>query len=202
MLTGASLLTCLTLTQHGWVFTCPDKCGMKYLFIAKLQRCCRWCLEKDKQFQHTVNDWLNYWSTLGLKLNHVSKRGLRSLRYWITGGPTLQKRHMITMALKWPKIRKFSWLLIPATGEKHQLPELLTEVDSTDGRFPYKVMLRTSPCHDIIVRTETSQGDGCVDPTRVALDLIIKILLKKTHWYYHAQTSALLLPQYPMILLR
>ena len=46
-----------------------------YLSIPKLQQLYRWSLEMDKQFHPTVYNGYNYLSMLGLKLNHVSKRG-------------------------------------------------------------------------------------------------------------------------------
>ena len=46
-----------------------------YLSIPKLQRLHRWSLGMDKQF-HPTHYWVcDYLSMLGLKLNHVSKRG-------------------------------------------------------------------------------------------------------------------------------
>ena len=49
--------------------------GWNYLSIPKLQRCNRWSLGMDKQFHPTLFWARNYLSMLGLKLNHVSKRG-------------------------------------------------------------------------------------------------------------------------------
>ena len=49
--------------------------GWNYLSIPKLQRCNRWSLGMDKQFHPTFYNGCNYLSMLGLKLNHVSKRG-------------------------------------------------------------------------------------------------------------------------------
>ena len=49
--------------------------GWNYLSISKLQRCNRWSLEMDKLFHHTFYWTCDYLSMLGLKLNHVSKRG-------------------------------------------------------------------------------------------------------------------------------
>ena len=51
--------------------------GLNYLSIPKLQRCNRWSLGMDKLFQATLYQACNYLSMLGLKLNHVSKRGHR-----------------------------------------------------------------------------------------------------------------------------
>ena len=51
--------------------------GWNYLSIPKLQRLHRWSLEMDKQFHPTHYNGCNYLSMLGLKLNHVSKRGPR-----------------------------------------------------------------------------------------------------------------------------
>ena len=47
-----------------------------YLYIPKLQRLHRWILGMDKQFHPTHYRTCDYLSMLGLKLNHVSKRGL------------------------------------------------------------------------------------------------------------------------------
>ena len=49
--------------------------GWNYLSIPKLQRCNRWSLGMDKKFHLTLYQACNYLSMLGLKLNHVSKRG-------------------------------------------------------------------------------------------------------------------------------
>ena len=49
--------------------------GWNYLSIPKLQRLHRWSLGMDKQFHPTVYYVCSY--LLGLKLNHVSKRGHR-----------------------------------------------------------------------------------------------------------------------------
>ena len=48
-----------------------------YLSIPKLQRLHRWSLGMDKQFHPTFHNGWDYISMLGLKLNHVSKRGHR-----------------------------------------------------------------------------------------------------------------------------
>ena len=52
--------------------------GWNYLSIPKLQRCNRWSLGIDKLFHPIHYNGCNYLSMLGLKLNHVSKRGPRS----------------------------------------------------------------------------------------------------------------------------
>ena len=46
-----------------------------YFSIPKHQRLHRWCLVVDKWFHHTLYDGCSYQSMLGLKLNHISKRG-------------------------------------------------------------------------------------------------------------------------------
>ena len=51
--------------------------GWNYLSIPKLQRCNRWSLGMDKLFHPTLYMACDYVSMLGLKLNHVSKRGYR-----------------------------------------------------------------------------------------------------------------------------
>ena len=51
--------------------------GWNYLSIPKLQRLHRWSLGMDKQFHPIFYNGCNYLSMLGLKLNHVSKRGHR-----------------------------------------------------------------------------------------------------------------------------
>ena len=48
---------------------------MNYLSISKLQRLHRWSLGMDKCFHPTFFWACDYWSMLGLKLDHVSKRG-------------------------------------------------------------------------------------------------------------------------------
>ena len=53
--------------------------GWNYLSIPKLQRCNRWSLGMDKLFHPILYNGYNYLSMLGLKLNHVSKRGHRKL---------------------------------------------------------------------------------------------------------------------------
>ena len=65
-----------------------------YLSIPKLQQLHHWCLGMDKQFRQTFYNGCNYLSMLGLKLNHVSKRG-----HW---GPVTQKM------LSWDFIVTFS----------------------------------------------------------------------------------------------
>ena len=52
--------------------------GWNYLSIPKLQRLHRWSLGMDRQFHSTLYNGCYYLSMLGLKLNHVSKRGHRS----------------------------------------------------------------------------------------------------------------------------
>ena len=49
--------------------------GWNYLSIPKLQRLHRWSLGMDKLFHPIHYNGCNYLSMLGLKLNHVSKRG-------------------------------------------------------------------------------------------------------------------------------
>ena len=49
--------------------------GRNYLSIPQLQRCNRWSLGMDKYFHPTYHRACDYLSMLGLKLNHVSKRG-------------------------------------------------------------------------------------------------------------------------------
>ena len=46
-----------------------------YLFFSKLQRLHCWSLGMDKKFHLTLYNGCNYLSMLGLKLNHISKRG-------------------------------------------------------------------------------------------------------------------------------
>ena len=52
--------------------------GWNYLSIPKLQRLHRWSLGMDKLFHPTHYNGCDYLSMLGLKLNHVRKRGHRS----------------------------------------------------------------------------------------------------------------------------
>ena len=56
--------------------------GWNYLSIPKLQRCSRWSLGMDKLFHPTLYWVCDYLSMLGLRLNHVSKSGLRSYCKW------------------------------------------------------------------------------------------------------------------------
>ena len=49
--------------------------GWNYLSIPKLQRYNRWSLGMDKLFHPILYNGCDYISMLGLKLNHVSKRG-------------------------------------------------------------------------------------------------------------------------------
>ena len=49
-----------------------------YLSIPKLQRLHRWSLGMDKLFHPILYNGCDYISMLGLKLNHVSKRGHRN----------------------------------------------------------------------------------------------------------------------------
>ena len=73
---GPLLLTCFS------VIPSMDKqlhplygVGWNYLSIPKLQRCSYWILGIDKKFHLTLYWACDYLSMLGLKLNHVSKRG-------------------------------------------------------------------------------------------------------------------------------
>ena len=61
-----------------------------YLSIPKLQRLHRWSLGMDKWFHPILYNGCNYLSMLGLKLNHVSKRG-----YWCL---MLQLNYKITQS--------------------------------------------------------------------------------------------------------
>ena len=53
--------------------------GWNYLSCPKLQRLHRWSLGMDKLFHPTLYWSCDYLSVLGLKLNHVSKRGPRCI---------------------------------------------------------------------------------------------------------------------------
>ena len=53
--------------------------GWNYSSISKLQRCNRWSFGMDKWFRPTFYWACDYLSMLGLKLNHVNKRGPWSL---------------------------------------------------------------------------------------------------------------------------
>ena len=61
---GALLLTCIV-----------EVVGWNYLVIPKPQRLHRWSLGMGKSFHPTFYNGCDYLSLLGLKLNHVSKRG-------------------------------------------------------------------------------------------------------------------------------
>ena len=56
---------------------CVGGGGWNYLSIPRLQRLHRWSLGMDKQFHPIHYNVCNYSSMLGIKLNHVSKRGHR-----------------------------------------------------------------------------------------------------------------------------
>ena len=55
--------------------------GWNYLSIPKLQRCNRWSLGMDRKFHPIHYNGCNYLSMLGLKINHVSKRGHSSFNH-------------------------------------------------------------------------------------------------------------------------
>ena len=67
--------------------------GWNYLSIPKLQRCNRWSLGMDKYIHPTFYNGCNYLSMLGLKLNHVSKRGHRNIIYALTKDILTNKMH-------------------------------------------------------------------------------------------------------------
>ena len=58
-----------------WINTNSSKWGWNYSSIPKLQWLHNWSFGMDKQFYPTYYNGCNYLSMLGLKLNHVSKRG-------------------------------------------------------------------------------------------------------------------------------
>ena len=69
--------------------------GWNYLSIPKLQRSNHWSLGMGKQFHPTLYCACDYLSMLGLKLNHISKRGHRTIPLvageWL---PTCQWSHL------------------------------------------------------------------------------------------------------------
>ena len=63
-----------------WISNCINKkCRMKLLIhiYSKLQRHNRWRLAMEKYLHLTLYSAGDYLSTMGLKLNHVSKRGFK-----------------------------------------------------------------------------------------------------------------------------
>ena len=60
--------------------------GSNFISIPKLQRLPRWSLGMDKQFHLTLFLACYYLSMLGLKLNHVSKRGPRNYIFCVLVG--------------------------------------------------------------------------------------------------------------------
>ena len=59
-----------------WCINLNPSVGWNYLSIPKFQRLPRLSLGMDKQFHPTLYDWCDYISRQGLKLIHVSKKGL------------------------------------------------------------------------------------------------------------------------------
>ena len=79
--------------------------GWNYLSITKLQRWNRWSLGMEKQFHSTLSRAYDYLSMLGLglKLNHLSKRG-----YWRSSLELLFNSLIFIQQLIWQsEIRSF-----------------------------------------------------------------------------------------------
>ena len=74
-----------------------------YLYIPKLQRCNRWSLGMDKLFHPIFYNGCNCLSMLGLKLNHVSKRGHR--------GDSFGTKQAI--GKPWPTFHQFPHWVLP-----------------------------------------------------------------------------------------
>ena len=70
--------------------------GWNYWHIPDLQRCNRWSLGMDKQFQFTLYNGCGYLSILGLKLYPDSKRGPEILHRWYCAGSTRTDLFMMT----------------------------------------------------------------------------------------------------------
>ena len=80
--------------------------GWNYLSIPNLQRVHRWSLGMDKLLHPTLYNGYDYISMLGLKLNHVSKRGY----WWRRNEQELQQpwywpSSLITMTSTWTRWR-------------------------------------------------------------------------------------------------
>ena len=107
--------------------------------IPKLQRINRWSLGMDKSFHPTVHNGCNYLSILGLKLNHVSKRGHRKIYF-------VQKQILLSFDYIYSLI---SYSLIPYFGIIFLLTHclmhlvcwrfiLVSAIGFTYGRFAYQ----------------------------------------------------------------
>ena len=80
-------ICCVTINDFElWTFEVITSLsvGSNYLFISKLQCWNRWSLGMDELFHPTLFWACNYLYMLGLKLNHVSKRGPWMSSYWCT----------------------------------------------------------------------------------------------------------------------
>ena len=108
-----------------YLFTCPVKCVVKWLY--------RWSLEMDKQFHPTLHNGCNYLSTLGLKLNHVSKRGFC---LW-SSDPVHRISQLSSIAAAW-KVIGFTdqYCDILWAGQLQVTSGWLWSARNNDDRFP------------------------------------------------------------------
>ena len=110
--------------------------GWYYLSIHKLQQLHRWSLGMDKLFHPTPYQACHYLSILGIKLNHVGKRGPKShqscTRFWCA----LFWRVYITF-FSWIHVT-FSPLLIHWGPVIHICVSELTTIDSDNGLSPIR----------------------------------------------------------------
>ena len=113
--------------------------GWNYLSIPKLQRCNRWSLGMDKLFHPTVYNVCNYGSMLGLKLNHVSKRGPWGTIACVRNVECLTFNHHLDSA---------TCILLPTAG-----------CMALDGRHGYHY-IHLSDCHMVPVKEIRRPPDG------------------------------------------
>ena len=97
--------------------------------------CNRWSLGMDKQFHPTLYWACGYLSMLGLKLNHVSKRGYSSV--FLTGIDQFSYRSAFS-SLMHPVI-KISSIVVPLCLETNGLPEIImtrfSDISYTSTKF-------------------------------------------------------------------
>ena len=130
-----------------------------YLSIPKLQRCNRWSLGMDKQFHPTLYQAGYYLSMLGLKLNHVSKKG-----HMYSNHCSVHWTHFIQHKRSWVTFNAH-WLV----GTNHNddvaidMTALLSDditVTSWCARWRFKSVatrLFAQPCVQAHISTKTSK---------------------------------------------
>ena len=108
------------------MITCPVKCECNYLSIPKLQRLHLRNLGMDKLFHSTIHNGCNDISMLKFKLNHVSKRGSRTLHSKITLA-NLHSQDIPTLLTHWVKVMPYGnnylrqhWLRLWLVAWQHQ----------------------------------------------------------------------------------